>query len=623
VNLPAFAFDANNIASVQAAMAVPTMIETEQNDEVQILNEIIQKSVRLLKENKTAAEIKNLIGESYENIPHVDALIQRAQAEYITNLKREVEMVLEDVPDCKLPETVEGAEPEEQIRVLKENLDVLYDAVANKLPPDEGPKFGKLDGPILGFQIEGQVGVDGLAFLDADGMNIYDGTSVKLEPWMQEMFAETWLKEEKRAKKQAQIYDGDDEYPVRILPPGPGPHWNDKILYGVSGDIVRKISQHCESHPAGMLVDFLVSFGSILGRGPYFSINSTKHYTNEFMIRVGDSSKSRKGTGRDAIDDVLKVIDPKWYSERVTSGFGSAEAVISQIKDSSMETRLVKGVSTPHLVRGVDDKRLCIRESEIASIFVLAAKRESMADVVFREAWDGKPLRNIVKGKTSEGLSNSAKCEEPHLSISGDTTVHELRVKMPKGADENGFGNRFLFVYVSRVKECPNGGPTLDWSKEIAQLYSTLQWAKTIKHVNMTSAARKWWFDNYHSLEEDGPQGQAGKMTARAPAHLRRIAMIYALLDKSDQIDTIHFQAALRLWNYCSESAAFIFGGATAEQLRIQNWIGIRQTATYQQVRDELYQRNKPCGEIKADLALLVSKRMLSLAGDVYSKKGG
>jgi hypothetical protein len=85
VNLPAFAFDANNIASVQAAMAVPTMIETEQNDEVQILNEIIQKSVRLLKENKTAAEIKNLIGESYENIPHVDALIQRAQAEYITN----------------------------------------------------------------------------------------------------------------------------------------------------------------------------------------------------------------------------------------------------------------------------------------------------------------------------------------------------------------------------------------------------------------------------------------------------------------------------------------------------------------------------------------------------------
>jgi hypothetical protein len=211
VNLPAFAFDANNIASVQAAMAVPTMIETEQNDEVQILNEIIQKSVRLLKENKTAAEIKNLIGESYENIPHVDALIQRAQAEYITNLKREVEMVLEDVPDCKLPETVEGAEPEEQIRVLKENLDVLYDAVANKLPPDEGPKFGKLDGPILGFQIEGQVGVDGLAFLDADGMNIYDGTSVKLEPWMQEMFAETWLKEEKRAKKQAQIYDGDDE----------------------------------------------------------------------------------------------------------------------------------------------------------------------------------------------------------------------------------------------------------------------------------------------------------------------------------------------------------------------------------------------------------------------------
>jgi hypothetical protein len=49
----------------------------------------------------------------------------------------------------------------------------------------------------------------------------------------------------------------------------------------------------------------------------------------------------------------------------------------------------------------------------------------------------------------------------------------------------------------------------------------------------------------------------------------------------------------------------------------------MRQTATYQQVRDELYQRNKPCGEIKADLALLVSKKMLNLTGDTYSKKGG
>ena len=98
--------------------------------------------------------------------------------------------------------------------------------------------------------------------------------------------------------------------------------------------------------------------------------------------------------------------------------------------------------------------------------------------------------------------------------------------------------------------------------------------------------------------------------------------MLYALLDHSDQIDTKHFQAAKRLWDYCAESAVFIFGGATSEQLRIQNWIEQRGGATYRQVRDELFHRNKPVGEIKADLAEMVSKKMLRLVGDIYSKVG-
>jgi len=188
-----------------------------------------------------------------------------------------------------------------------------------------------------------------------------------------------------------------------------------------------------------MLVDFLVSLGSIIGRGPYFNISATRHYTNEFMARVGDSAKSRKGTGRDAIDQVLKLVDPTWYSDRVESGFGSGEAIINRVRDDVIETKLNHrtGVFENIVVRGVQDKRLCIREGELASIFVLAGKPESRADIILRDGWDGKPLRNVVKGKGKDGFSNSAKCEEPHLSISADTTIHELQQKMPVGADEN------------------------------------------------------------------------------------------------------------------------------------------------------------------------------------------
>jgi Protein of unknown function (DUF3987)/Primase C terminal 1 (PriCT-1) len=410
-------------------------------------------------------------------------------------------------------------------------------------------------------------------------------------------------------------------FPVYILPKQTGPAWDDSILYGAAGRLVQKAAQFNESHPAGMLVDFLVSFGSIIGRGPYFNISATKHYTNEFMARVGDSSKSRKGTGRDIIDQVLKLVDPVWYSDRIESGFGSGEAIIGRIRDASVEPARLNhktGKFESVTVPGVQDKRLCIREGELASIFVLASKPESRADIVLRDGWDGKPLRNVVKGKGRDGFSNSAKCEEPHLSISGDTTIHELRAKMPTGADENGFGNRFLYVYVYRVKDCPHGAPDLDWSQEIVEFQEVVKFARTVKHVSMSDQARKWWNKNYSRFEHEGPDGLAGKMTARAAAHIRRIAMMYALIDLTDQIELEHFQAAEKLWNYCEESAMFIFAGVTKEQLRIVQWINQRGPATFTQIREDLYHRNKLASEIRADLGSLVKAGLLFEKAGVY-----
>ena len=153
--------------------------------------------------------------------------------------------------------------------------------------------------------------------------------------------------------------ESEKEYPVYILPKQSGPVWDDSILYGAAGDLIRKASAFNEAHPAGMLVDLLVSIGSIMGRGPYFTISSTQHYTNEFMARVGDSSKSRKGTGRDVIDAIVKLVDSNWYSTRIASGFGSGEAIVNQVRDSIAEKKLNHrtGVWDTVITPGIDDKR--------------------------------------------------------------------------------------------------------------------------------------------------------------------------------------------------------------------------------------------------------------------------
>ena len=368
------------------------------------------------------------------------------------------------------------------------------------------------------------------------------------------------------------------DYPLIPLVKEVGPEWNDDILYGLSGEIIKKASEYNEAHPAGMLLDLLVSLGSIFGHNPYFTINQTKHFTNEFMARVGASAYSRKGSGRDEIDALLKLVDSNWFTKRTVSGFGSAEAIIGKIQDATEQQRFnprSNSFITTH-VPGVEDKRLCIREGELASVFVLAGKQESRADIVIRDGWDSKPLKNVVKGKTKDGLSNSLVCEEPHISISGDTTLDELMRKMPNGSEENGFGNRFLYCYVYRVKLCPHGGPEINWSEEgsnnesyLSRLYKVIEFANKQGRIPLTPAAKTTCTRLYLDIENNHLPGLAGKMTSRAAPHVRRLAMLYALIDMESAVDTKHLRAAKRLWDYCEDSAQFCFNKMTKRQLKL------------------------------------------------------
>jgi Protein of unknown function (DUF3987) len=418
----------------------------------------------------------------------------------------------------------------------------------------------------------------------------------------------------------------NESFPVYPLGEQSGPGWDDDWMFGIAGDIVRKAGKHCEAHPAGMYLDLLVSLGNIIGRGPYFNVGATRHHTNEFMIRVGNTSTARKGTGRDAINEPLKMIASDWYTDRIMSGFGSGEAIIGLIADPMQQKVPDKKSSTgfKDIIRpGVDDKRLFIREGEAASVFQLAGKKESRADIILRDGWDGLPLQNLVKGK-SDNISNSATCREPHLSISGDTTRDELKRRMPDGADQNGFGNRFLYAFVYRTKMCPCGGPQLDWTQEVIQLHKTIQWARGIRYVPLTKAAEKVWHRMYveieRELEELPPLPQS--MCARGVAHVRRLALILALLDRQETVDTQHLQAAKQLWDYCSNSARFIFEGTTKEQQRILSWM--RQNpggVTVRQIVDDVFHRHQKVDWVKMQMDGLVRAGSLTVQDDQYSAK--
>ena len=76
----------------------------------------------------------------------------------------------------------------------------------------------------------------------------------------------------------------------------------------------------------------------------------------------------------------------------------------------------------------------------------------------------------------------------------------------------------------------------------------------------MDPEARRIWETIYSGLS-DGKPGLRGAMLARAEAHVRRVAALYAVLDLAPEVRRDHLLAALAVWDYVEASVRYVFRG--------------------------------------------------------------
>src|SRR3984885_6794469 len=128
--------------------------------------------------------------------------------------------------------------------------------------------------------------------------------------------------------------------PPRAASPQPPVHQElDKAaLHGPAGRIVNSLAPHTEAHPAALLLQFLAAFGNLIGPGPHCMVESTRHALNLFVILVGDSSKSRKGTSWNLIANLFAGVDPSWLSTRVNSARLTANGLVRALRDQQPPT---------------------------------------------------------------------------------------------------------------------------------------------------------------------------------------------------------------------------------------------------------------------------------------------
>jgi hypothetical protein len=91
------------------------------------------------------------------------------------------------------------------------------------------------------------------------------------------------------------------------------------------------------------------------------------------------------------------------------------------------------------------------------------------------------------------------------------------------------------------------------------ELAASIGFARGVGEVTRDDEARAVWREVYGPLSEGKP-GLSGALLARAEAHVLRLSLLYALLDRSAVIRAPHLLAALALWDYCERSVYHVFG---------------------------------------------------------------
>jgi hypothetical protein len=438
------------------------------------------------------------------------------------------------------------------------------------------------------------------------------GVDLKLR---RDYYARTLTAAEKSLGKQAvgscpaaQSGEGSHESQGQVEGCTGPPELDAGALYGLAGDIVLAIAPHTEADKAALLTQFLTAFGSVCGRHAHFIAEADHHYTNVFMVLVGDTSKGRKGSSWGHVKKLFRAVDAPW---QINSGLSSGEGLIWQIRDAIWKKEYDKKTKESTLVcidEGIADKRLMVLESEFVTALNVMARDGNTLSPVLRNAWDHGDLHAMTK-------NSPAKATGAHISIIGHITREELSRRFDETEANNGLYNRFAWFWSRRSKYLPEGSPmdqtVLDPLSR--RLREAIHFARGVSEVRRDEQAREIWRHVYPSLS-DGRRGLLGKVLSRAEAQTMRFALIYALLDLSLEIRREHLHAALALWSYADSSARYIFGDRAGDVVADQLLKALREHEcglTRSFITRDLFDRNRSAAEIDRALRFLQQERLV------------
>jgi len=377
----------------------------------------------------------------------------------------------------------------------------------------------------------------------------------------------------------------------------PWPILSPKALFGIAGRFVELATRNSEADPAAVLFTFLARFGAEVGTRVQLHIGDTTHAPRLFIVIVGNSSKSRKGTSAAPVlifFDKISCMDASYTIARTTPGpLSSGEGIVYNVRDASTSTNY-KGddVHDP----GVNDKRLFVLEEELGALLDCIKRQGNTVSTILRTLYDTGNCEPLTKG-------NRIKATGAGIGIVAHITNSELQKKLDATEALNGFGNRFLWICARRSKMVsrPDSMPQQDVDalvNEILPIVRMINSSDSLISLSLSDEAWTLWDNIYPDLSQEHT-GKAGAIINRSETHVLHLAMIYAVLDGSTIINEYHLEAALAAWDYCEQSALYIFGDHESDPIAEKIIRGLKNgPLSTTAIHSEIFNRNTKANRI-------------------------
>ncbi|GAA3171470.1 YfjI family protein [Nonomuraea roseoviolacea] len=335
---------------------------------------------------------------------------------------------------------------------------------------------------------------------------------------------------------------------------------SNEAFHGLFGRITDALDPFTEGSKVGVMVSLMSAYSAYIGYGPTVETGKGSSPLALWGVLVGRSGVGRKGTATGIARRVVEAAFASFAEESVVEGLpATGLGFIAELAERAEGT-----LANP----------VWFIEEE-GDALLSNARRDAKVGVYLRKAFDAQTIAHKTK-------MDDLRVRRPHLGLTMHVQPRNWAAVAGGKDATGGTWNRLLPVWVQQSKTLPVFESS-DAHEAIRQAARALRqagdFARQVDTVTVPGHVARVFEAKHRPIVEAMISTEAMSQYAeRAMAYMIRLAGLFALSERRDEISERDFDASLALVCYSIETIAYVLPEAEASEeaslaVKVENFV--------------------------------------------------